>query len=268
MPKTNFGTSFRYLLYKIHLMEHQYYLKTLKVFLKRNGINYQALAKELKMTESGIKKMLNGKDISFRRLIEICKVLNITPSQLMKDAEEKTIHEVHFNEVQTAALANDKVLLQIFWLVAVENKSNDKIPEILNINKSILQNKLAQLTRLELIKESRGKHMAMHKGPLRWPDSSKVSQILNKNWSIAVLKKALMMNKMGGPYHRLSYLKLSAKSYAELSASIHQLLDSFARRSEIESLNSEVIDTSVLIAHIPSGPLSSSLEMEFQLPTK
>jgi transcriptional regulator with XRE-family HTH domain len=48
-------------------MEHITYLKSLKTLLKSKGVTYTELAEHLGMSESGVKKMLNSKDLSFRR---------------------------------------------------------------------------------------------------------------------------------------------------------------------------------------------------------
>ncbi len=75
-------------------MEHSQYLNAIKKALKARGLSYADLARKLKMTESGIKKMLNAKDISFRRILQICDALDILPGQLFSLSEKTFISKL------------------------------------------------------------------------------------------------------------------------------------------------------------------------------
>ncbi|MCF8060201.1 MAG: helix-turn-helix domain-containing protein [Bacteriovoracaceae bacterium] len=68
-------------------IEVDHILKTLKKELSVLKITYKDIADKLEMSESGIKKLLNGNDIKLDRLINICDLCKISFSELMKKAE-------------------------------------------------------------------------------------------------------------------------------------------------------------------------------------
>ena len=58
-------------------------LATLKTALKGSKMTYRGLAEQLEMSESGVKKMLNGSDVSLGRLLQICDVLQVPLSEVV-----------------------------------------------------------------------------------------------------------------------------------------------------------------------------------------
>lgn len=217
-------------------MEHIAYITGIKSALRARGINYADLAKGLKMTESGVKKMLNTKDISFRRILQICEILDVLPSQLLSASEEAAIPEIRFSEKQEEALLSNRRLLIAFWLFTVEKMNPLEISRRYAFSDSDLKKSLQRLVSLDLVRQRRGTFFPRYQGKFRWPNDSKLAKLLNQEWSNLTLKKAL--KAADGQSHRLIAIKLSKESYTEFRRRLSAVFDEAVQLSEREGLMS------------------------------
>jgi DNA-binding Xre family transcriptional regulator len=230
-------------------MEHGTYLNGIKKALRAREITYSDLASLLKMTESGVKKMLNGKDISFRRLLQICDVLNVLPGQLFSLSENASIPTFELSEEQENALLKDRNLLTVYWRFAIEKKDPEEIAGLHSYGLNEVKRLLQKLVSLELVAQRKGRFFPKHAGKFRWPDDSRLAKALNFEWSQLTLMKSLKAKNDG--IHRLAALKLSRKSYGELIAGFEKALEEIIHRSEREELMTQkavVQDFTVLVA--------------------
>jgi transcriptional regulator with XRE-family HTH domain len=238
-------------------MEHGVYLAGIKKALKQRGVTYAELASRLKMTESGIKKMLNAKDLSFRRVVQICEVLDILPGQLFSLAENASIAEVEFTREQEDALIGNRVLLGVYWCLAVEKRGLAEIEHAFKISSAELKKLLNRLTTLGLITHRRGQYHAYHSGQVRWAERSPLTKVLNQEWSALTLKRALAgALDDERVMHRLVGMKLSRESYGNLLRKLNELLDETAALSEREAVSvdrSRMHNFMALVAAVPRG---------------
>lgn len=235
-------------------MEHSAYLKGIKGALRARGINYADLAEKLKMTESGVKKMLNTKDISFRRVLQICEVLDVLPGRLLSASEDSLIPTLRLSERQESALIDNRNLLMIYWRFTIEKLSPDEILKEHGFSEVELKKALQKLVSLELVTQRRGKFFSKHPGKFRWPDDSKLVRILNQEWSQLTLKKALKSENAKN--HRLIAMKLSKESYEDFLKRLSNVFDETVQISEREGLMSshrKVHDVTALFAAIDEG---------------
>jgi DNA-binding Xre family transcriptional regulator len=217
-------------------MEHLMYLTGIKSALRARDINYADLAKKLKMTESGVKKMLNAKDISFRRVLQICEVLNVLPGQLFSSSEESSIPTLRLSKKQEEALMDNRFLLMIYWRFTIEKLKPEEIAEKHGINDGDLKKSLQKLVSLDLITQRKERFIPKHQGKFRWPDDSILVKKLNQEWSQLTLKKALKSENSKS--HRFIAVKLSNEAYENLLSQLSAVFDEAAQTSEREELAS------------------------------
>lgn len=74
----------------------------LKQALRKKKLTYAALADRLGMSESGIKKIMSGHDVSLQRLAEICEQAGIDPVDLLTVSWKSAPVPFRFNERQIA----------------------------------------------------------------------------------------------------------------------------------------------------------------------
>lgn len=239
-------------------MEHSRYLDTIKKILKTREVTYNELAAHLKMTESGVKKMLNAKDISFRRILQICEALGILPGQLFSLSEKNFISEVTLSKPQEDALLKQRSLLAVYWRLAIEGCDLNEIEELQKISKAELKKILDKLVSLELLTVKRGIYTPRHVGKFKWNEESNLVKILNQEWSELTLQRAL--NKKKGASHRLVSMKLSEDSYLRLQQGLAKVLDEAVQNSENEELTlskKQMHNFTALIATVPQGVLDA-----------
>lgn len=241
-------------------MEHSVYLEGIKRALRSQGVTYSDLAKELRMTESGVKKMLNAKDISFRRVLQICDVLNILPGQLFTLSEKSSIEEVHLTDRQQEALLKNRNMLAVYWRLAIEHCSIEETESLQKLSKVEIKKHLDKLVSLDLLSVRKGIYKAKHVGKFKWPDDSKIAKALNKEWSKLILQRTLANKKMPETLHRLIAMKLSATSYQEFLKRLSNLVDETVQESEREELTlaqNQLLNITTLLAISPTGVFDS-----------
>lgn len=235
-------------------MEHLQYLSGIKSALRARDINYADLAEKLKMTESGVKKMLNAKDISFRRVLQICEVLNVMPGQLFSASEESSIPTLHLSKKQEEALMDNRFLLMVYWRFTIEKLKPEEIAEKHGISHSDLKKSLQKLVSLDLVTQRKERFIPKHQGKFRWPDDSMLVKKLNQEWSQSTLKKALKSENSNS--HRLVAMKLSKEAYENLLRRLSAVFDDAVQTSEREELASshqKRQDVTALFAAVNEG---------------
>ncbi len=241
-------------------MEHSIYLNGIKKALKAKGVTYTELASQLRMTESGIKKMLNAKDISFRRVLQICDALDILPGQLFSLSEKSLIAEVELSNAQQEALLKNRNLLAVYWRLAIEHCEISEIEKLQRLTKADLKRLLDRLVSLDLLTTSKGRYKARHAGKFKWPDNSRIARSLNREWSELTLSRALQEHPEKNSLHRLVALKLSSETYDGFVKKISSLIDETVQESEREELTltkSQLHTMTTLLAISPKGVFDS-----------
>lgn len=234
-------------------MEHTLYLDALKTALKARAITYAELATRIKMTESGVKKMLNAKDLSFRRILEICAVLDILPGELFAASEKAAIPEIRFSETQEEALLKNRSLLAVFWQFTIERKRLEEIAHAQNLPVTEIRKLLQKLVRLDLVSQRRSRFAPKLPRKFRWPDDSRLARQLNQDWSLLTLKHALTRGS-----HRLISLKLTSESRQAFEGRLKSLFDDIVREAERAELTEATAGDHMALFAISSGSVFST----------
>lgn len=234
-------------------MSSVHLLRVVKKALKARRISYRELAKKMKMSESGVKKMLGGEDISLQRLRRLADILGMPLVELIRLSEEGGIEEVQLSPEQEEQLVREPALFRFYWKHVIEKMSLEEIGRQFALNKKEIQDYGKKLEKLGLsIKESRKESRLF-----RWVNEGPLLQKINREWSEMTLLRSLLLekNERRG-VHRLVYLSLSQKSQEDLVRRLGELMDEFAYRSEREEISQGPVDlhpTSLLIAAVPES---------------
>jgi len=122
----------------------------LKAELRRRGITYKQMAKQLGLSESAVKHMFSSGNCSLKRLDAIAKILNMEISDIVQFSTEgdKKINQLpKSSEVE---LANDLTLLVIGY-ACINHWSIEDIIERYNFSETELIPYLAKLDRMGII---------------------------------------------------------------------------------------------------------------------
>jgi len=239
-------------------MEHLNYIQSLKEHIKAKKWTYHDLAQALQMSESGVKKMLNAKDFSFRRFIQICEALNISASYLLQQAEQKAIPTKNLTSKQQELLLEDRNLLAVYWRLAIEGLTLPEIQKAQNISATELQKHLKNLVQAHLIYQNGNHYLSYQSGKFSWSNDSKIAKQLNREWSELTLLRSLKITGKYNRSHRLVATKLSEKSFDNFILKLNDLLDETVRLSEREEMKlpkSQLRTLSILTAVVQKGLL-------------
>ncbi len=242
-------------------MENQsVYIQTLKLLLKKKKLTYEQVASSLGMTESGVKKMLNTKDISLTRLQQILKLLGIGLTQFAQMCEQKNIKLVQLTAKQENYLIQNKLGLNIYWRFAVEKKTIQQISQFEKIDEKQILLILEKLYLLGLIKKTKKSYARLHEEKFRFDESSTFVQALNKNWSELTLARSLQ--KSTNHFQRLVTTQISTSSYQRFLKKFEDLVQELALQSqqdEINVPNQDLQSLTALLCLIDSGVLDSRI---------
>lgn len=241
-------------------MEHSLYLKGLKSVLKSSGLKYSDIATKLNMTESGVKKMLNAKDISFRRVIQLCDLIGVKPSQVLNFSENFERPVLNLTSAQENALIGNRQLFIVFWRLSVEKLSPYDICIREKIKQADILKILSKLHQLDLVEKRKNDFYSKYPGLFKLDDNSKLAMKLNKEWSELTLQRSLKAQAEYMKFHRLLTLKTSEQGYANILTKIEDFLSSIVSEAEqnlISNKPEKLKDFSLLIATARQGVLDS-----------
>lgn len=122
---------------------------TLKKSLKEQGVTYQQIGQKLGLSEASVKRLFSEKQFSLKRLDQICEMLGIEISDLLRRLDtQQTISEL--SREHEEALVSDTELLIAAVSCLNRWSFNDILDTYQFTNTSLIQ-KLAKLDKMGLI---------------------------------------------------------------------------------------------------------------------
>ena len=98
------------------------WIDTLKRCLKARGITYREVAAALDLSEASIKRLFSERSFSMQRLEQVCRLMDMSFSDLARLNDLKYSDRLtNLSDSQEAALADDKVLLDLGMLIPGHN---------------------------------------------------------------------------------------------------------------------------------------------------
>lgn len=137
-------------------VQSEFFIKALKKRIKDSRLTYAELARALRLSEAGVKKMLNNRDISLSRAFQICNVLGIDIADIMAATEEGMVAEKQFSETQIKSFLKNPALFFFYMRLAYEKKEISEIKQEHRLSDSDLFKLLKKLDELNLIKLGSG----------------------------------------------------------------------------------------------------------------
>lgn len=209
--------------------EYRTAIENLKAVLKQKKINYKELAQGLKLSESGIKKILGAQDGSFQRLIQICRFVGISLSELLEDG--KTL-DVGFTPRQQTEFLKEPLLFQVYWLLVYERRSMTEVQEELRLNKTEAFRLARRLDVLSLITLLPGDRMRLPSvRAVRWTGDGEFIRKTYRDWSRRLVEDVAKPVSDAGELFIIRYFQMTTKTHGEFIAAIKALETEFVRRA-------------------------------------
>lgn len=106
-----------------------FFIRNLKKKLKLSRMTYRELAKQLEMSEAGVKKLFSKSDISMSRAFQICALLNLNMAEVIQEANDESVAEKVFSDQQVAFFTKNPHFFFFYMRLAYEKKTLEELQE-------------------------------------------------------------------------------------------------------------------------------------------
>jgi DNA-binding Xre family transcriptional regulator len=206
-------------------------IQGLKRILKRKQITYRQLAPKINMSESGLKKLFSGKDISFSRLFQICEVLGVQLSDLLSEVERGDNYQHSFTPQQESYFLKNKMGFNIFWKLVYERVSADDVKRHYELGEREFNLILTRLNDLALIKIKSGAVKLPRVRDITWSREGLFAKKLLNDWSTKLLSEQLGAKAHTDGQVQLRYFCFQSHVYKELIEKLKNLEKEFLQNT-------------------------------------
>lgn len=125
-------------------------LNTLKKALRTHGLKYRDVARRIGLSEASVKRLFSEERLALDRLDQICHLMGLEISDLVRQMEVETRRLTELTEAQEKELVSDEKLLLVAFLV-VNGFTFKDIQSFYSLSDTELVRCLALLDKLKLI---------------------------------------------------------------------------------------------------------------------
>ena len=156
-------------------------IRTLKLELRKQRINYRRVAEALELSEASVKRLFTGKSFTLERLEKICALLNIGFNDLLQLVERNVELITELTLKQEKELVSDiKLLLMAHFLV--NRYEFNKIIETYEISETEGIRLLARLDRMNIIELQPGNRVKLLVSTnFKWVRNGPIQHFFEKN---------------------------------------------------------------------------------------
>lgn len=206
--------------------------KELKRLLRERGVSYRDLSGFLKMSESGIKKLLNAEDLSLLRLSQICRALGISVSDFFASASSEEMKDVRFTDEQQAFFLRNPECFHFFWKLAFERLSVEEVERRHAIKPHESHRYLRALERIGLVRlDARGRAQVPRLKPVRHFGSGPLIEKLYREWTRAFFEKVATPVPRPDSAFAFRYLKMRKETFRDFLDALQELESAFVKRA-------------------------------------
>src|SRR5689334_9405234 len=204
----------------------------LKACLRARDMTYKDLAVKLRISEPTVKRMFSHGSFTLERIEQILEVIDLDLQELARLAREGSPAPAELSVEQEAALAGDRQLFSVFWLLQ-NSWSFDEILAAYTISRAQLTAFFAQLDRLKLIRwgpQERARLLVRR--DFHWRDGGPVK----KTYGSQIMREFLDARfKAPLEFMRFETRVLSAESAAVLKRRLERVVMDFNELAEVDS---------------------------------
>jgi DNA-binding Xre family transcriptional regulator len=212
--------------------QFEFIVDVVKSVLKKRGISYRELGARIGLSESGVKKLFNGKDCSFNRLCEICDVIEVPLTDLLHSFHASSPRDVDFTEKQQEFFLKNMDCFRFFWKLVYERWPLKRIQSHFALSERETFQYLKRLDEIGLIELHSGNRVKMQKIELiRWTGKGPLLKRLRKDWSHELIEEIVDAGATDGQHFSIRSYQLTSQSAQELLNTLRDIDLEFGRRS-------------------------------------
>lgn len=210
----------------------------IKQLLKSRRIKYSALAKPLGLSKSGIKKMLNAKDLSFNKICSILDATGINVTDFFQALGQPPVQEKKLTPQQEEFLVRNPSFYHFFHQLMNFDLDWRRLKEIHNLNQKSVDQYLLKLDKLGLIELHPSGVVKSEYVNCRLTFGMKLIKKVVDNEHRAILNFAHIPNeKFRGRKHVANgFLRMKPATASEFNAALREVVAEYMNRSKRESI--------------------------------
>lgn len=231
-------------------MTSRQFVTGLKSILKLRGLTYQAIAKEMGVSESSVKRWFSTGQMSLEQYSQLLSMANISFHDLAKLLDAQADGEVYiFSHEQELFLANHSSAHAFLNLLLRYSSVNEVIKRT-NLSRSVVTRHLRQLDSIGLIEWQEGnKYRLLVSKKVAWRKDGPL-----RRQFLAEAKNEFLQSNFSGNLSgfRFLSLRLTEKSIADVIHQFSKITGEVTQISELEkSVHKELEDVGILMAVRP-----------------
>jgi DNA-binding Xre family transcriptional regulator/DNA-binding transcriptional regulator GbsR (MarR family) len=213
-------------------------LQLIKRSMKERDITYHQLASQLKMSESGLKKVFRAQDCSFNRLVEIAETLGLSLSDILEEIQSTPPVTLAFDPESDRFLSENFDYFRVYWQLFYERMSVDEIQKADQFSKKDLFKYLRKLDELKLIELHEGNRVKLPRATFGYFKNSKLLQKMKSEWCKKAFEDAASATFSEKRFFTFYYLRLSDDSFKRLTEASQELIQTYTRET-VRNINSK-----------------------------
>ena len=226
----------------------------IKKIMKTQKLKYSDLATHLDMSESGVKKLLAGKDFSMNKLTQIAEFLSLSLVDLIESSKDQEFVEHKLNTEIESFFVNNWDHFCFYWLLVAEVTPLEEILEMFQLDYSDVEPFLLKLDSFNLIEfHSREKIIINEENSFTWgKDGALVKKIL-QTFPPALLKDSTENNGVDGKKMGLFSVRMSNKTMDDFERDLKALFQEYTERGvyDINSGKKDIVNFAITYAFSP-----------------
>ncbi len=225
-------------------------IELLKGELRRRGVTYAHVARELGLSESTIKRVFASSNFSVKRLEQVCELAGLELDDLIVLADERRRNVEQLTEEQEKILVSDGKLLLIAFLL-FNHWTVDQITQTYDIDDLEAVRLLAHLDRLKIIDLLPGNkvHVRLSR-TFSWRKNGPIQKLFESQ-----VQNEFFQSKFDGPGELRLVLNgmISDQSIEAIHHKLHRLVTEFEQcvREDKRTMSVERRGTTLVLAIRP-----------------
>ncbi len=199
--------------------------------MKKHEMTFAELADKLEMSTPGIKKIFQKENISLERFKQICRVLELNPSEVLEMESRRAVRIKSLSKEADAYLAKEERALNLYWLLAIEKLTLSEAIQVLNFSKADTYGFLRNLDRFGLVKWLENDEVKVPDGaPFVFGQGTTCAEKFARKQALALISAAFDNKPTHQSHLSVRYLNLPPEILSELAKKMADLADDISRK--------------------------------------
>lgn len=217
--------------------EYDEIINNLKFILRQKGVGYKQLSQDCGIPLSTLKKIFSGRDASLKKLIKICRSVNISFLDLLEVARHnKKEHIFEFTQEIEDFFVKNATYFLFFHKVYHEKRMISEAQKELGLDDLSAQKIIKKLISMKLIKSTQGDRLIFNlDGGVKYLESGPLNTLILKKSSQGLLNYLLETPDSNqitkDPFIRLNFSYVTESTFKRLVASLTEIHNDFAVQS-------------------------------------